>query len=151
MDPLVARISTAKRKRLFGSKPIFEPHKPTSASELRQIEEEIACALPEDLRTWLLEAGFGDFNEIFALRQEWFRVVDRGPLKGHVMFAQDILGNFYSFSPADGRIHFICRSAPEYALMAKDFHSMLEELERRSFNLQEWVDHLPSLPYEWGV
>jgi hypothetical protein len=151
MAPLVARISSAKRKRLFGSKAIFEPYKPASASELRQIEEQLACALPEDLRTWLLEAGYGDFNEVFALRKEWFRVIDRGPLKGHVIFAQDILGNFYSFSPADGRVHFICRSAPEYALMARDFRSLLEELERRDFNLQEWVDGLPSSPYEWGV
>lgn len=151
MSPLVARITSAKRKRLFGFKPTFECYKHATVADLAEIEQRVNCPLPPCLRTWLLEAGYGDFNEEFALRSEWFRVVDRGQLKGHVFFAEDILGNFYCFSPEDRGIHVISRTAPEYAFMAKDFSAFLEELERRSFELEKWVDGLPALPYEWGV
>ena len=64
------------------------------------------------LRNWLLMAGYGDISDVLSFRKEWFRVTDRGALNGRIGFAQDDLGNFYSFFPIDGAIHFICRSAP---------------------------------------
>jgi hypothetical protein len=150
MNPLVARITSAKRKRLFGPKPIFEPYQPASVNDPADIERRLSCPLPAGLRNWLLEAGYGDFNEVLALRSESFRPVEAGQLKGHVLFAEDILGNFYCFAPGGGGIHFICRSAPEYAFMANDFTSFLEELERRAFQLERWVDGLPLVPYDWA-
>jgi hypothetical protein len=56
-----------------------------------------------------------------------------------------------SFSPGDGAVHFICRSAPEFAVMATHFGGFLAEFERRDFRLQEWTDSLNAQPYDWGA
>jgi len=149
MEALFARILNARRKRLLGTKPLLEPHMP--ATDIPDVEGRVGASLPESLSAWLSVAGYGDLNDVLSFRSEWFSVIERGELKGHVMFAQDILGNFYSFSPADGAIHFICRSAPEYAFLAKHFGAFLEELERRDFQLEAWTDSLDAQPYEWGT
>jgi hypothetical protein len=149
MEPLFARILDAKRKRFFGSKPVFKPYKP--ATDIADVEAKIGVSLPAALRSWLVTAGYGDINEVLSFRSDWFNVLDRGELKGHVVFAQDILGSFYSFAAADGTIHFICRSAPEYAFLSKHFVAFLEELEQRSFQLVEWTDGLAAQPYTWGT
>ncbi len=149
MEPLFSRVLSARRKRLFGSKPIFEAYKP--ATDLAEVETQLRTALPPGLRAWLAAAGYGDINEVLSFRKEWFHVIDRGELKGHAMFAQDILGNHYSFAPSDGAIHFVSRSAPEYAFLAKDFESFLGELERRDFQLQEWTDGLKPQRYDWST
>ena len=148
MSALFTRVLGAKRKRLFDQRPMFEPYRSTVAADLERIENRLGCGLPNPLRAWLLHAGYGDLNDELSLREEWFSVVDRGPLKGHVIFGQDILGNFYCFSPANGEVHYLCRSAHEYATMARDFVAFLEELERRSFKLAEWADSLKVFPYE---
>jgi len=149
MEPLFARILNARRKRFLGSKPLFEPYKP--ATDIADVEAKIGTSLPEALAAWLAAAGYGDINDVLSFRSDWFNVIDRGELKGHVMFAQDILGNFYSFSPADGTIHFVCRSAPEYAFLAKHFGAFPEQLEQRNFQLEEWTDSLKAQRYEWGT
>ena len=151
MSTLFTRVLSAKRRRVLGSKPIFEPYEPASQSALSAIESRIACELPASLRAWLLQAGFGDLNEELSFRPEWFSPIDRGPLKGNAIFAQDILGNYYSFSPTNGEIHYVCRSAPEFARIATDFCAFLEELESRSFQLEQWVKGLEASPYEWGA
>jgi hypothetical protein len=149
MESVFARILNTRRKRFLGSKPLFEPHK--AATDIPDVEARVGASLPERLSAWLLAAGYGDINEVLSFRSEWFSVIERGELKGHVMFAQDILGNFYSFSPADGAIHFICRSAPEYAFLAKHFGAFLEELERRDFQLEAWTNSLDAQRYDWGT
>lgn len=149
MEALFARILNARHKRFFGSKPVFEPYKP--ASDISSVEAKVGMALPAALRGWLAAAGYGDINEVLSFRSEWFNVIDRGELKGHVVFAQDILGNHYCLSPVDGTIHFISRSAPEYAVVSKNFTAFLEELERRDFQLEEWMDGLTAQRYEWGT
>jgi len=151
MDALASRILSARRKRLFGSAPLFEPYKRVTEAELTDLERQLHCSLPEGLRAFLLTAGYGDINEVFSLRKEWFNVIDHGELTGHVIFAQDDLGNFYAFSPIDGGIHFICRSSPEYAFMAEGFNTFLQEFEQRAFQLEAWTDSLNALPYHWGV
>jgi len=151
VSALFTRVLAAKRKRLLGDSPVFEPYEAAFAPNLAELESRIACRLPASLRAWLLQAGYGDLNEELSLRAEWFSVLDRGPLKGHILFAQDILGNFYSFSPANGEIHYVCRSAPEYAFMAPDFGVFLEELESRSFDLKKWIGSLEVSPYAWDA
>jgi hypothetical protein len=151
MHELSTRILSARRKRLFRSTPLFEPHHSASESDLAQLEHELGCHLPASLRTWLLAAGFGDINDHLSFRREWFSSIDRGELEGHVIFAQDDLGNFYSFSPTDGAVHYISRSAPEFALMATNFSTFLQELESRQFELQAWAEDLNVSPYHWGV
>ncbi|MCP5149770.1 MAG: SMI1/KNR4 family protein [Chromatiales bacterium] len=149
MEPLFSRILTATRKRLFGSKPLFQPHKP--ATDITTIEAKVGASLPDSLRAWLATAGYGDIDEVLSFRSEWFNAIDRGELQGHVLFAQDDGGNFYSFSPTDGTIHFICRSAPEFAVMATDFEAFLAEFERRDFRLEEWTNSLKAKPYNWSA
>ena len=151
MDAVASRILSAKRKRLFGLAPLFNAHKRVTESELTDLERQLHSSLPESLRGFLLTAGYGDINEVLSLRKEWFNVIDRGELTGHVIFAQDILGNFYTFSPTDGGIHFVCRSSPEYAFMAEGFDAFLQEFERRAFQLEAWTDSLNALPYHWSV
>ena len=147
MDPLFTRILKGQRQRLFGTQPLFEPHKP--ANDLIEIERQLGATLPAALREWLVTAGYGDVNEVLSFRREWFNVLDRGELKGHVLFAQDVLGNFYSFSQSDGTIHFVSRSAPEYALLATDFLSFMEQFEQRGFQLEEWTNALLAQRYDW--
>lgn len=53
--------------------------------------------------------------------------------------------------PARRTIHFFSRSAPEYALLASDFLSFLEELEKREFKIIEWVEELKASPYDWST
>ena len=151
IENIAARILAGKRKRFFWCKPLFSRHASVFESDLTAVENELGCQLPKDLRSWLLIAGFGDVNDKLSFRREWFNVIDRGQLKGHVYFAQDILGNFYSFSTADGAIHFVSRSAPEYAELASGFLAFLEEFEMRGFILEEWTDGLSTLPYEWDI
>jgi hypothetical protein len=146
---LVERILAARR--LLGWRPMFEPYEAVSESDLADLETRIGGTLPASLWVWLLRAGYGDFNDEFSLRRVWFNVIDRGELKGHLVFAQDDLGNFYSFDPAGGGVYYLCRSVPEYAYMAKDFCAFLEELERRSFELQPWVESLAAKAYVRGV
>jgi hypothetical protein len=78
MRALFNRVLDAKSKRLFGHKFIFEPYLATSASALANVEDRIGCPIPDSLRSWLLQAGYGDINEELSFRDEWFRVVDRG-------------------------------------------------------------------------
>jgi hypothetical protein len=151
MQTLINRILSAKRKRLVGSKPVFEPYAPVAEKDIASLEQEMECALPASLKTWLLQAGYGDFNEEFSLRKEWFKIIDRGELKGHVFFAQDDLGNFYSFSPENGSVHCVSRSEPKFSLIAGDFSAFLEELERQSFRLQNWVESAKEMPYDWSA
>jgi hypothetical protein len=151
MHELSARILSAQRKRLFRSTPLFKPHQSASESDLAKLERELGCQLPASLRTWLLTAGYGDINNHLSFRGEWFSLIDRGELKGHVIFAQDDLGNFYSFSPSEGAVHYISRSAPEFALMATDFSKFLQKLESQQFEVQAWAEGLNASPYHWGV
>ena len=151
MEALANRILSGRRKRLIGSKPLFERYRAVSASDLRQLEDQLGIQLPEALRQWLLLVGYGDVSEDLSFRAEWFSVVENGALKSNVIFAQDILGNFYSFDPQDGKVFFFSRSTPEYAVVARDFRSFMEELERREFKIIDWMDKLPLLPYEWNA
>ena len=149
MEPLFTRILSAQRKHLFGSKPLFEKYR--AASDVANIETKIGASLPATLKAWLAAVGYGDLNEVLSFRSEWFNIIDRCELKGHVIFAQDIVGNFYSFARADGAIHFISRSAPEFAFLAKHFGAFMEELEQRNFQLEEWTGSLKPQRYDWDT
>ena len=149
-EALVNRLLNASRKGIFRSRQIFEPYKTAGDTGLDAIERDIGVSLPASLRTWLLKAGFCDLDEI-GFRREFFRVIDRGALSGHIVFAVDVGGNFYTFNPDDGCISFISRSAPEYAVMANNFTSFMEGLETHDFRLQAWTDELKAMPYDWAV
>jgi hypothetical protein len=54
---LFARILATQRKRMFGSKPLFEPYAP--AIDIVNVEERLGVSLPDSLKGWLLAAGYG--------------------------------------------------------------------------------------------
>ena len=151
MEAFVERLLTASRKTLFRTKAIFEPYRAVEESDIAAIERIVAVSLPSSMRQWLLRAGFGDLNGELSFRAEWFSVIDRGQLQGHVIFAQDQSGNFYAFSPSSGIIHFIDRSASEYAEIAGNFDEFMEGFESHGFELQDWPNSLNALPYDWAV
>jgi len=145
--PLADDILKARRKKLFGSRPVFERYEPEVDADLDSLEEKFKISFPDDLRQWLEIAGFGDLDRQLAIRSHWLNVIDRGELLGHVVFAQDDLGNFYTFDQESGRIHYLCRSAPEYGLMSGNFTEFLNELMRRDFKIVDWADSLSVKPY----
>jgi len=147
MQSVATRILAMTRKRLLGVRALFEPYEPVSLGEIDRIEKITGTPLPPDLTTWLLTAGYGDLDQVLSFRHDWFQTITEGHLTDAVIFAQDDLGNFYAFWPSDGRIYFLNRSAPEYAAAAASFESFMQELERRDFQLEEWMRGLPHLPY----
>jgi hypothetical protein len=149
METLAARILGATRKGFFRARPLFEPYRSVSESDLANLEQKLGVAFPPSLKSWLLRAGFGDINEQLSFRAEWFNRVDRGQLEGHVIFAQDDCGNFYAYSPDSGAIFFIRRSAHEYAQIATEFSEFLGAFEQHRFELQDWTDKLQVMPYDW--
>jgi len=151
MRELAERLLASTRREWFRSKPVFEPYKPITEASLSELEHELNAKLPEDLKGWLVLVGYGDVNEDLSFRREWFKTVEQGVLAGAVIFAQDILGNFYTYLPSNGRIVFFSRSAPEYACVSPSFRAFMEELESRSYKILEWVESLPASPYNWDA
>lgn len=151
MHELATRVLNTTRKKWFRVCPLFEAHKPITASEVERIEAKVGASLPEDLKAWLLAVGYGDVDETLSFRYEWFFAVEQGHLRGVVSFAQDDLGNFYAYSPTDGRIVFFNRSEPEYAVISPSFRAFMEELERRDFHLGEWMNSQSCAPYRWDA
>lgn len=147
---LAAEIRGASRKKLFGSRQVFERYEPEADVDLSKLETKFGFKFPGDLRQWLEIASFGDLDQQLAIRVDWLNVIDRGELIGHVIFGQDDLGNFYSFDQKSGQIHYICRSAPEYAPMSENFTKFLRELLRRDFQIVDWAESLSASPYAWG-
>jgi hypothetical protein len=148
VDELAKTVLSASRKGLLRKKPIFKPHAATSADELSKLEEEIGTPLPSGLRNWLLAVGYGDIDEELSFRRDWLASIESGPLKGSARFAQDILGNFYAFD-SGGRIVYLCRSEPVFAVMSNDFLEFIDELIRRDYKLVDWVNTLETQKYEW--
>ncbi|TWO70302.1 hypothetical protein FN976_15020 [Caenimonas sedimenti] len=145
---LTKTVLSASRKGLLRRKPIFKPYATTSSDELSKVAEEIGTPLPLDLRNWLLAVGYGDIDEELSFRRDWLVSIESGHLKGGARFAQDILGNFYAFD-SSGRIFYLCRSEPVFAVMSKNFLEFIEELVRRDYKLVDWVNSLETQKYEW--
>jgi hypothetical protein len=148
MHDLIPRILSGTRTHWLKKRPLFEAYKSVAPSEIERIEKKVEAALPEDLRVWLLSVGYGDVDETLSFRYDWFSQVRQGHLRGAMIFAQDDLGNFYSYSKNGSNIIFFSRSSHEYAAVAPSFQAFMEELERRHFKLGEWIDSLQCLPYD---
>ena len=109
--------------------------------------QRLQLAIPEDLVQFLLELGFGDINAELSFRKEWLTKVQSGPLVGHMIFAQDDRGNFYTADPESGAIYFLSRSEFSYCRLASHFGHFLEQAAARSFNVVEWAESQPLVPY----
>ena len=151
MHEFAERLLTSKRKGLFKSRPVFEPYESVTEISLVAVEQDLNTTRPEDLKNWLLLIGHGDVNEELSFRREWFKRVEYGALVGAVMFAQDILGNFYAYLPGSGEIVFFSRSDSEYACISPGFRDFVKELECRKYQTIEWMDSLLTSPYSWDA
>lgn len=151
MHDIAQRLLSQSRKGWFKRRPVFERHRPVSATEIQLAEQKLGTPLPSDLRTFLLLVGTGAIDQDLSCGIEWLSQVEEGELKGATIFAQDGLGNFYAFTAPDERIVFFSRSSPEYAVLAPNFRSFMEELERRDYKTSEWAESLPGQPYAWNA
>lgn len=145
MKELVNSVLSARKKAYLGSVPVYERY---AEYDLHKVKASVGVDLPSSLSYSLSEAGYGGIREL-SFREEWFSVIDRGELEGHIIFAQDDVGNFYSFCTEIGLIHYICRVEPEYACIANTFSDFLRELVVREYRLREWYEGLEGQPYTW--
>jgi hypothetical protein len=150
MEELTKRLLQTTKKKLFRTQPVYETRAYPIDEELSAFEAEHGVRFPGDLRYWLLSAGFGEFRDEILIDPCWFDVIETGEAKGHFIFAQDGLGNFYSFSGDGGGIYFLSRKTPEWACVAGTFQQFLEDLERRDFDVCHWALSLDLEACEWS-
>ena len=148
METLTERLLNTTKKKFFGSKPVYESRGRPSEEELASVEVEHDVKLPPDLRYWLQSAGYGTFGDEILIDPCCFNVIAEGDAKGHFIFAQDGLGNFYSFPAGRNSIVFLSRRTPEWAEVAESFRQFLEDLEQRDFEICNWSMSLDLQPYE---
>jgi hypothetical protein len=138
MDEFIKTILSAKRRRFLLSQPIFERSAPVTEAELFHLAVRLNFKFALDLSRWLRQAGFGDIDKALSFREDYFAVLDGEPFAGRVSFAQDASGNRYAFSQKDGGIY--CVRANQTTKIADSFSAFMQELIRRDYHLQEWVD-----------
>ena len=80
---IFSQILSAKRKRFFGSKLIFERYK--LATDLEDIEGEFGISIPASMKSWLINAGYGDIGEVLSFRREWFNIIELGVYIGYII------------------------------------------------------------------
>jgi hypothetical protein len=142
MQNTIKTILSAKRKAFLTSKPIFHFHAPATEMDLFMTARRLDCKLIVGLSQWLRAAGYGDINDTLIFRDDYFSTITQGALSGYVAFARDEAGNAYAFKPQDGSIYFVSGHENGYAQIAADFHTFLQELIRRNYNLPEWRESL---------
>jgi hypothetical protein len=140
MKKLIDTILTDKRKHFLVKKPIYQTSSRVSEMDLFRIAKKLDCKLSVGLSKWLLSAGYGDIEHSLSFREDWFCLLENGPLKGKVAFAQDDKENTYAYDPKDGAIYFVSRNG--FARLADDFRAFLQELIKREYNLAAWRDSL---------
>lgn len=147
MKTLAKNVLSAKKRKFLSSGPIFELFKTTSTIDLEKLEERIDSPLPKDLKDWLLIVGYGDINDELSFRADWIKKIHVNTLGEHLLFAQDILGNFYSINN-DGEIYFISRSEPAYGIISKSFKKFIEEIISRDYKIMSWVNSIETQKYD---
>jgi hypothetical protein len=151
MRELAERLLSRSRKKWWRTAPVFAAYAPVKEEEFPRIEGVVHASLPDDLKAWLLQVGYGDIDANLSFRYEWFKSIEQGSLRGAVLFAQDILGNLYAFVPEVGDIIFFSRSSSEFAVLAPTFRAFMEELERRDYKVLEWAEAVPASAYDWDA
>ena len=142
------KVLSTSRKSLFRRKSIFSAHKGITPDELRMLDLKLGVQIPDDIRDWLFAAGYGDIDDELSFREEWFSVIKVGQLKGGVIFAQDILGNYYAFD-LNGNIYYLSRSQQVFAKVSDSFLLFIRELINRDYKLVDWVETLDAKTYDW--
>jgi len=147
VDVVFEKLRNAKRKALWRFRPMWKLHATASAEALDSVGMKLGAAIPNDLRTFLLQFGFGDLNDELSFRRDWFVCIEHGPLLGHIVFGQDDRGNLYTVDPNSGAVHYIDRFEPGYRPLAPSFAAFLEEASSRSFEVVAWAESGVLAPY----
>lgn len=148
IDAVAQIVLSAKTGSWFRERPLFKKHAAVSADQLAALEHQLGIQLPGEFREWLILAGYGDIKEELSFSPEWIRKVGSGPLAGGVSFSQDILGNFYVFDVPLGRVYYLARSEPVFALLSGGFREFVETLVARSYDLEGWIDSISTQGYD---
>ena len=153
MREIVQHLRESQIKGWLRNRPRWQPYAQATEADLKHAKAVAGASLPADLNEFLECLGFGDIaDDELSFRREWFSAVEFGSLKGAaVLFAQDVLGNFYAFVPPTSRIVYFSRGESGYAELAPSFTSFMEELQRRQYELLKWVDSLDLVPYDWNA
>ncbi len=147
MEEVLEKLRNARRKVLWRFKPMWALHASATEADLDGAEGKVGAPIPADLRTFLLQFGFGDLNDELSFRRDWFSRIEYGPLVGHVVFGQDDRGNLYTADPGSGAVHYIDRFEPGYARLAPSFAAFLAEAAARGFNVVAWAESNTLEPY----
>ncbi|MBI3902172.1 MAG: SMI1/KNR4 family protein [Nitrosomonadales bacterium] len=143
MDEIAKVILTAKRKRLFMSRPVYKFFAPPiTEAELYRLAQELNVRFAVGFSRWLRLAGYGDVDGKLQFRRDFIFVIDWKPLAGCVVFAGDAVGNRYAFDPERGNIYHIRNPGRIVSRMADDFSFFMQELIRRDYQLYEWTESL---------
>ncbi|MDO5692954.1 MAG: hypothetical protein Q4G70_10830 [Pseudomonadota bacterium] len=141
-------MALIRTTRWLKSVPAFQQYKATTPCQLDQAELRLKQKLPGELRQWLLIMGFGDLSDCIAIREEWLEELTDAPVAGHVVFAQDELGDWLTWQPSAESIWLVSRSLRGYGKLSEGFRAFIEELVDRRFHWQQWTDSLELTPIE---
>ena len=147
MSQPLQSLKVATRSTSFGCKPVWRHYAATSVQELRLVGQGLQLAIPDGLVQLFLCLGFGDINEELSFRKEWLTKVQSGPLAGHLIFAQDDRGNFYTADLESEAIYFLSRSEFGYCRLATCFSQFLEHAAARNFEVVQWAVSQPLVVY----
>jgi hypothetical protein len=142
IDEIAKVILAARRKRFLFSRPVFKKNSEVSEAELFHLATRLDFIFIIDLSKWLLQAGYGEIDEALVFHENKFSKIDWEPLQGFVTFAASSSGHQIAFNPEDGSIYSIFAPRHEFARIADDFPSFLQDLVRHDYKLKEWMDIL---------
>lgn len=148
IDTIAKIVLSAKTRSWFRERLLFNRHAAVSTDQLASVEHQLGIQLPGEFREWLLLAGYGDVDDVLSFRREWIRKIGSGPPANGVSFSQDILGNFYAFDVPLGRVYYLARSEPVFALLSGSFCEFMETLVARSYDLEGWIDSASTQEYD---
>jgi len=151
MKLITDRVLGATVKKLFRTKPIYKTEGPETEEAIASLESNLLCSIPVDLKYWYTNAGFGELNEQLSIYPSWTKALSRETTNGHIAFAQDELGNFYSFLDGRDEIYFLSRRTPEYGVIAESFEDFLRKIESKGFDVFKVVDACELGPRDWAT
>ena len=146
MDASFQQLRSAKRRGLLGAKPMWHQYAPVCEADLLRLANQRRVPLPDQLIAFLSEFGFGEINDELSFRYEWLKLVEDGPLAGHLIFGQDEQGSFYTVGPLSGAVHYLSRSGLGCCKLSSSFNEFLREAAAHGFRIVEWVESQPLLP-----
>ena len=148
MEQVFAQLRSAQRKGFFRTLPMWKPYQAVGSSDIDALTTALGGSLPDELAQFLKTFGYGDINDELSFRKDWLFPIDRGQLEGHLAFAQDERGNYYTIDRSSGVVHYLERFEPGYCTLAGSFAAFLREAAMRNFEVVAWAESQALTPYD---